>query len=415
MTRNWVPSCPFSLIGGTLCERLRSGRDRLGGVDMKTHAAVLFGRGQDWQIEEIDLDPPREQEVLVKWEAAGLCHSDQHLRGSDIGDSQRSPEAPERAGLFPIVGGHEGGGIVLQVGPGVRSLQPGDHVAASFFPICGQCKMCITGHSNLCDLGAATFAPGQISDGTMRYHLNGEDINVMAKVGTFAEHSVANEASLVKVDPDLPLSVVALVSCGVTTGWGSAVYRAEVKPGETVVVVGVGGVGINAVQGARMAGAKNIVAVDPVEFKQKAALDFGATHAVSSMEEAMPLVRDLTRGEMADAVIMVPSVMYGHLMADALTLTGKGGTCVVTGVAPQAQKESSINLFELAMWQKEVRGVVFGAANPRFDIPNLLALYKSGQLMLDELITRTYPLDQINQGYQDMLDGVNIRGVITFS
>ncbi len=383
---------------------------------MKTHAAILYGRRRDWQIEEIDLDPPKEQEVLVKWAAAGLCHSDQHLRSNDIGAGAEQAEVPEvpEPRLFPMVGGHEGGGVVLEVGPGVRTFEPGDHVAASFFPICGRCRMCITGHSNLCDLGAATFAPGQISDGTARYHLNGQDLNVMAKVGTFAEHSVVHEASLVKVEPDLPLNVVALVSCGVTTGWGSAVYRAEVMPGETVVVVGIGGVGINAVQGARMAGAKNIVAVDPVEFKQKSALDFGATHALGSMEEAIPLVTELTRGQMADAVILMPSVMFGDLMANALTLTGKGGTCVVTGVAPQSQTECSINLFELAMWQKEVRGVVFGAANPRFDIPNLLDLYRSGQLMLDELITRTYRLDQINQGYQDMLDGVNIRGVIAF-
>jgi len=200
----------------------------------------------------------------------------------------------------------------------------------------------------------------------------------------------------------------------VTTGWGSAVYRAEVKPGETVVVVGIGGVGINAVQGAHMVGARNVVAVDPVEFKQKAALDFGATHTAKSIEEALPLVTELTRGQMADAVILVPSVMYGDLMAGALSLTGKGGTCVVTAVAPQWQTECSINLFELAMWQKEVRGVIFGAGNPRVDIPNLLALYKAGQLKLDELITRTYRLDQINQGYQDMLDGVNIRGIIAF-
>jgi NDMA-dependent alcohol dehydrogenase len=383
---------------------------------MKTHAAILYGRRRDWQIEEIDLDPPKEQEVLIKWAAAGLCHSDQHLRSNDIGAGAEQAEVPEvpEPRLFPMVGGHEGGGVVLEVGAGVRTFEPGDHVAASFFPICGRCRMCITGHSNLCDLGAATFAPGQISDGTARYHLNGQDLNVMAKVGTFAEHSVVHEASLVKVEPDLPLNVVALVSCGVTTGWGSAVYRAEVMPGETVVVVGIGGVGINAVQGARMAGAKNIVAVDPVEFKQKSALDFGATHALGSMEEAIPLVTELTRGQMADAVILMPSVMFGDLMANALTLTGKGGTCVVTGVAPQSQTECSINLFELAMWQKEVRGVVFGAANPRFDIPNLLDLYRSGQLMLDELITRTYRLDQINQGYQDMLDGVNIRGVIAF-
>jgi NDMA-dependent alcohol dehydrogenase len=381
---------------------------------MKTRAAVLWGRGEDWKIEEIDLDPPKSHEVLVKWAAAGLCHSDEHLRSSDMGSPPPAEGAPPKPALFPMVGGHEGGGVVLEVGPDVDSVQPGDHVAASFFPICGRCKMCITGHSNLCDLGAATFAPGQISDGTARYHLDGQDLNVMAKLGTFAEHSVAHEASLVPVDPDVPLGVVALVSCGVTTGWGSAVYRAEVMPGDTVVVVGVGGVGINAVQGAHMVGAKNIVAVDPVEFKQKAALDFGATHAAGSMEEALPMVTELTRGQMADAVILVPSVMYGDLMAGALTLTGKGGTCVVTGVAPQSQTESSVNLFELAMFQKEIKGVVFGAANPRFDIPNLLALYKNGQLKLDELITRTYRLDQINQGYQDMLDGVNLRGVIAF-
>jgi len=381
---------------------------------MKTQAAVLWGRGEDWRIEEIDLDPPKDHEVLVKWVAAGLCHSDEHMRSSDMGSPEHLRKAAGLPPLFPVIGGHEGGGVVIDVGPGVRTVQPGDHVAASFFPVCGSCRMCVTGQSNLCDLGAKTFTIGQISDGTSRHHLNGEDINFMAKVGTFSEHSVVHEASLVVVDPDVPLTAVALVSCGVTTGWGSAVYRAEVKPGETVVVVGIGGVGINAVQGARMAGARNVVAVDPVEFKQKAALDLGATHAAGSMEDALPIVRDLTRGQMADAVILTPGVMYGDLMALALTLTGKGGTCVVTAVAPQSQTECSINLFELAMYQKEVRGVIFGAGNPGFDIPNLLGLYKSGQLKLDELITRTYRLDQINQGYQDMLDGVNIRGVITF-
>ncbi len=380
---------------------------------MKTHAAVLRGRGQDWQVEEIEIDAPRREEVLVKWGAAGLCHSDEHVRASDMGAATGRGPA-DRPSLFPIVGGHEGGGVVIEVGPGVRTLAPGDHVAASFFPCCGRCPMCLTGHSNLCDLGGATFLPGQIADGTMRYHLDGEDLNVMSKLGTFAEHSVAHEASLVKVDPQVPLPVVALVSCGVTTGWGSAVYRAEVTPGDTVVIVGVGGVGINAVQGARMVGARYVVAVDPVEFKQKAALDLGATHAAASMDEAVPLVTDLTRGRMADAVILAPSVVFGDLLGPALTLTGKGGTCVVTGVAPQSQKQSSVDLFELAMFQKEVRGVVFGAANPRFDIPKLLGLYASGQLKVDELITRTYRLDEINQGYRDMLDGLNIRGVVLF-
>jgi NDMA-dependent alcohol dehydrogenase len=378
---------------------------------MKSHAAVLWGREQDWDILEIDIDPPKDHEVLVRWMAAGLCHSDQHLRTNDIGAPRDPTKGPDPR-LFPLVGGHEGAGIVEAVGPGVDGFEAGDHVAASFFPICGRCKMCLTGHTNLCDLGAETFSPGQISDGTPRYHYDGKPLNVMSKLGTFSEYGVVHKASLVKVGREYPLPLVALVSCGVTTGWGSAVYRAEVAQGDVVVVVGVGGVGMNAVQGAHMAGAKYVVAVDPVEFKQKSALDFGATHTAGSMEEALPLVVELTRGQLADAVILVPSVMYGDLMGPALALTGKNGTCVVTGVAPQLQAQSSINLFELAMWQKEVRGVVFGAANPRFDIPNLLALYQAGRLKLDELVTRTYPLDQINQGYQDMLDGVNIRGVV---
>ena len=267
---------------------------------MRSKAAVLWGREQDWEILEIDLDPPKDHEVLVKWVAAGLCHSDQHLRTNDIG-APRDPAAGPDPRLFPLVGGHEGAGVVEAVGPGVTGVEPGDHVAASFFPICGRCRMCLTGHTNLCDLGAQTFSPGQISDGTPRYHYEGKPLNVMSKLGTFSEYGVVHEASLVKVGREFPLPAVALVSCGVTTGWGSAVYRADVAQGDVVVVVGVGGVGMNAVQGARMAGAKYVVAVDPVEFKQKSALDFGATHTAGSMEEALPLVVELTRGQLADA------------------------------------------------------------------------------------------------------------------
>jgi NDMA-dependent alcohol dehydrogenase len=381
---------------------------------MKTRAAVLWGLHQDWQIEEIDLDPPKAGEVLVKFEAAGLCHSDEHMV---TGDMVPPKEVQEMLGLpdtYPIICGHEGAGIIVDVGPGVTSLQVGDHVAASFVPACGRCRWCVTGRGSLCDLGARTFIPGQISDGTNRHHCNGQDVNILAKLGTFSEHSVVNEASLIKVDNDIPLSAAALVSCGVATGWGSAVYRANVQPGDVVVVVGIGGIGINAVQGARMAGAKIIVGVDPLEFKQKAALDFGATHTAASMDEAMPLVAELTVGQMADKVILTPGVLYGDLLGKGLSLTGKGGTCVVTAIAPMSQTQADINLFELAMWNKEVKGVIFGSGNPRFDIPNLLSLYKAGQLKLDELITKTYPLDRINDGYQDMRDGKNIRGVLTF-
>ena len=381
---------------------------------MKTRAAVLWGLHQDWKIEEVDLDPPATGEILVKWLAAGLCHSDEHLVTGDMVVPEDIRTMMGLPDVFPVIGGHEGAGVVQEVGPGVTTLQPGDRIAASFIPACGRCRHCVTGRTNLCDLGAAIFAPGQISDGTDRYHVGGTPVSVVAKLGTFAEYGVIHESSAVKVDADLPAPAVALVSCGVTTGAGSAIHRAEVKPGDVVVVVGTGGVGINAVQGARLAGARIIVAVDPVELKQKTALDLGATHAVASMEEAQPLVTELTAGQMADAVILTPSVMYGNLLAPALTLTAKGGTCVVTAVAPMTQMTADINLFELAMWQKEVRGVLFGAGNPRADIPNLLALYRSGQLKLDELVTRTYSLDQINDGYQDMRDGTNIRGVIVF-
>jgi len=381
---------------------------------MKTRAAVLWGVGQDWQVEEIEVDEPQNGEVLVRWLAAGLCHSDEHVVTGDMvvpEDIRIAMGLPEN---FPMIGGHEGAGVVEAVGPGVTTLQVGDHVAASFIPACGRCSWCVTGRTNLCDLGSAVFLPGQISDGTDRHHINGRGVSMLAKLGTFAERTVVNEASAVKVEPNLPHAAVALVSCGVTTGFGSAVNRADVRPGDVVVIVGTGGVGINAVQGARLAGARIVVAVDPVEFKQKAALDLGATHAVSSMAEAQPLVAELTRGVMADAVILTPGVMYGDLLAPALTLTAKGGTCVVTAVAPMTQATADINLFELAMWQKEVRGVLFGAGNPRFDIPHLLGLYQAGQLKLDELVTNTYTLDQINQGYQDMRDGKNIRGVILF-
>jgi S-(hydroxymethyl)glutathione dehydrogenase/alcohol dehydrogenase len=236
----------------------------------------------------------------------------------------------------------------------------------------------------------------------------------MAKVGTFSEYAAVAEASVIKVDDDLPLDVVALVSCGVATGWGSATNRADVRPGETVVVVGIGGIGINAVQGAAMAGAKRVIAVDPVEFKREKAMEFGATHTFTSMDEAMAAVTELTWGQMADKVIMTPGVMYGDMMRLGTALAGKGGTIVVTAVAPIMQTESSVNLFELAMYNKEIKGTIFGSLNPRHDIPKLLGLYREGQLKLDELITRRYTLDQINDGYQAMRAGENLRGVIMY-
>lgn len=381
---------------------------------MKGRAAVLHAIGEEWQIEEISIDPLKAGEVLVQWKVAGMCHSDEHFVTGDMVPPAEMLAAAGIPPFFPIIGGHEGAGIVAEVGPGVTSLKPGDHVSASFIPSCGRCRFCSTGRQNLCDAGAGAMQTGMITDGTSRHFLNGGPIKLMAKLGTFAEYTAVAEASLIKVDDDLPLDVVALVSCGVATGWGSATSRADVRSGDTVVVVGIGGIGINAVQGAAMAGAKRVIAVDPVEFKREKAMEFGATHTFASMEEAMPALTELTWGQMADKVIMTPGVLYGEMMQLGTAMAGKGGTIVVTAIAPMTQTESSVNLFELAMWNKEIKGTIFGSLNPRHDIPKLLGLYREGQLKLDELITKRYSLDEINIGYQAMRDGENLRGVIMY-
>ncbi len=380
---------------------------------MRSRAAVLHGTHQDWEVVDIDVDPPRAGEVVVEWRAAGLCHSDEHIVTGDMVPPEEAWPLMGIEEFFPMIGGHEGAGVVVDVGAGVRSVSVGDHVSASFVPSCGRCRFCSTGRQNLCDAGGGTFLKGMITDGTSRHRIaGGPELNMLAKLGTFAQHTCVAEEQVIKVDSDYPLEAVALVSCGVATGWGSATNRAAVAPGDTVVVVGIGGIGINAVQGAAMAGARHVIAVDPIEFKREKAMEMGATHAFSSMEEAFPAVQEVTTGYMAEKVIMTPGVMYGDLMALGTQLAGKGGTIVVTGVAPMTQTESSVNLFELAMWNKEIKGTIFGSLNPRGDIPKLLDLYRDGQLKLDELISNRYTLDEINTGYQAMRDGENIRGVI---
>jgi S-(hydroxymethyl)glutathione dehydrogenase/alcohol dehydrogenase len=382
---------------------------------MKSRAAVLWGINQEWKIEEIDIDPPKAGEVLVNWKAAGLCHSDEHLVTGDMVPPAEVWPLMGIEDFFPVIGGHEGAGVVVEVGPGVTSVQPGDHVSASFVPSCGRCRYCSTGRQNLCDAGIGTFVGGMITDGTHRHFINGKPVTLMAKVGTFSEFACVAENSLIKVEADYPLECVALVSCGVATGWGSAANRAQVSAGDTVVVVGIGGIGINAVQGAKMAGARRVIAIDPVEFKREKAMEFGATHTFASMEEAMPAVGELTWGQMADKVIMTPGVMYGDMMQLGTALAGKGGTIVVTAVAPMTQTHSAVNLFELAMWNKEIKGTIFGSLNPRADIPRLLGMYRDGQLKLEELITKRYTLDEINEGYRAMRDGENLRGVIVYA
>ena len=381
---------------------------------MKTRAAVLWDVGQDWKIEEVELDDPGPGEIIVQTKAAGLCHSDEHLVQGDMSISNADMEAMGLPPMFPIIGGHEGSGLVVQVGSGVTSVAVGDHVAASFIPSCGRCRWCSTGQQNLCDLGAKVFEPGMITDGRVAHHIAGAEASALAKLGTFSEHMLLSQDSVVKVESDLPWGPAAVVSCGVATGWGSAVHRAQVESGDTVVVIGVGGIGANAVQGARMAGAKRIVAIDPIELKREKAMEFGATHTFSSLEEATPAISEMTWGQNADKVIITVGLVDGAMIAPAMAVVRKGGTLVVTSVANMMATDVQLSLFDLAMMNKEIKGTIFGSGNPRFDIPNLLSMYREGTLQLDELITKTYTLDQINEGYQDMRDGNNIRGVIMF-
>ncbi len=369
---------------------------------MKTKAAVLWEINAPWSVEEVELDPPAAGEVLVKLAASGLCHSDEHLVTGDL------PFA------LPIIGGHEGAGVVQEVGEGVSWLAPGDHVVFGFIPSCGRCESCSTGHQNLCDLGALMGAGMQITDGGSRHHAQGKDLGLMCLLGTFGHHTVVNEASCIKIEDDLPLDRACLLGCGVVTGWGSAVYAAEVGPNDTVVVAGVGGIGANAIQGARLAGAKHIVAIDPVEFKREKAMQFGATHTASSFEDAMPLVQEISWGRMANKVIMTMGVGSGALMKDALALTAKRGRVVVTNIHPAMEMTAEMNLLDVTLMEKQVVGSLFGSGNPRADIPRLLSLYREGQLDLDGLVTTTYPLDGINEGYQAMRDGTNIRGVLVY-
>ena len=366
---------------------------------MKTKAAVLRELGKDWEIAELDLDPPRTGEVLVRWVAAGLCHSDEHLRTGDI---------PVR---YPIVGGHEGAGVVEEVGPGVTRLAPGDHIVCSFLPVCGHCRFCARGMTNLCDLGAL-LVDNCLPDGTFRLHGDGLDFGQMCLLGTFSQWGTVSEHSCVKISSDLSLEVAALVGCGVPTGWGTAVNAGGVHPGDSVVIYGIGGVGINAVQGAAYAGARHIVAVDPLANKREAALQFGATHAVADAAEAQQLITDRTLGVGADQALITVGVVTEEVIAAAFAAIRKAGTVVVTGLAGPGQKNIQVPSFELTLFGKRIQGALFGGGNPFEEIPRMLDMYRAGKLKLDELVTTRYRLDEVQQGYQDLVDGKNIRGVL---
>ncbi|ANI42105.1 NDMA-dependent alcohol dehydrogenase [Mycolicibacterium vaccae] len=372
---------------------------------MKTKGALIWEFNQPWTIEEIEIGDPVKDEVKIQMEASGMCHSDHHLVTGDI----------PMAG-FPVLGGHEGAGIVTEVGPGVEGLEPGDHVVLSFIPSCGSCPSCQAGMRNLCDLGAMLLQGTAVSDNTHRIHAkDGTPVIPMTLLGTFSPYMVVHKSSVVKIDPSIPFEVACLVGCGVTTGYGSATRSANVRPGDDVVIAGIGGVGMGALQGALNAGARNIFAIDPVEWKRDQALKFGATHVYPDIGSAMMGVAEITQGRMASKTIITTGELKGEEIDNYLNITAKGGTCVVTAVANMANSDVTLNLSMLTLLQKNLQGTIFGGGNPHFDIPQLLSMYKAGRLNLDDMVTRQYKLEQINDGYRDMLEGKNIRGVIRYT
>jgi S-(hydroxymethyl)glutathione dehydrogenase/alcohol dehydrogenase len=369
---------------------------------MQTRAAVITEQPGKWQVVDVELDEPKAGEVLVEMAATGLCHSDDHVA---TGDAQLPPEN------LPICGGHEGAGIVRAVGSEVHDLSPGDHVVTSFIPACGHCRWCATGFQNLCDNGFRIMSGTQMDD-TYRMHWGDTPVGTLAMLGTFAEWQVYHSDSVIKIPTDVPLGVACLTACGVPTGWGSAVNGAQVGPGDVVIVMGVGGVGMNAVQGARHCGAGHVIAVDPVEFKRDEAKGFGATECFSDIAEATDFARSITNGQGADSAIVTVGVIDGSHIAEAFSAIRKAGTVVVTSQGSTTAEGVPINLFEISMYQKRIQGVLYGMGAPRRQVLRLLDLYRSGHLMLDELATRRYDLDQINDAYSDMRAGINIRGVI---
>ncbi|HEY0716041.1 MAG TPA: NDMA-dependent alcohol dehydrogenase, partial [Streptosporangiaceae bacterium] len=338
-------------------------------------------------------------EVLIRYTHAGLCHSDVHVAHGDL-------EA-----RMPMILGHEGAGIIEEVGPGVTRVKAGDHVVCSFIPNCGTCRYCANGQQSICDMGATIlegYLPGE------RFPNTGPrgQYGAMCMLGTFSQWGVIHQNSVVKVDDDLPLDKAVLVGCGVPTGWGSAVNTAKVTPGQTVVVVGIGGIGINAVQGARLAGAKNIIAIDPLENKREKAMELGATHSFASTADAMETVTNLTRGQMADAAILTPGLMTSEIVSGGFNAVGKGGVVVLTGLNKLMEQNIELPGTILTLFRKSIKGSLFGDCNPTTDIPRILGLYQSGDIKLDEIITRTYTLDQVQEGYEDLLAGKNVRGVV---
>lgn len=366
---------------------------------MKINAAVIDQAGDDWDVREVELleHEIRPNEVLVEMQAAGLCHTDEHIREGEL---------PAR---YPFVGGHEGSGIAVAVGSEVTDIEPGDHVVLTFRPSCGLCHFCSEGRPNLC----VKIRNVQQGDQHPRFLENEARINAQSLLGTFAEFSVVPATSCVVVPKDIPFDVAALLGCAIPTGYGAAVHAGKVQSGDHCVVVGAGGVGMNAVQGAKVAGAASIVVVDLSEQKQQIAMEYGADAAVDSLQQVQSYLETTQGIEHADVVIL--TVPVSKLANDALDILKPGGRLVLAALGDPSNFRLDLPINRLVMNEITLRGTVMGSAALRRDIPRILALYRQGKFKLNELITHRFSLQDIGKGYETLHSGEMVRGVIDYS
>ncbi|HEY7776062.1 MAG TPA: S-(hydroxymethyl)glutathione dehydrogenase/class III alcohol dehydrogenase [Kineobactrum sp.] len=368
---------------------------------MKTRAAVAFGAGQPLEVVDVDLEGPRAGEVLVEMMATGICHTDAFTLSGD------DPE-----GAFPTILGHEGAGIVREVGADVKSLRPGDHVIPLYTPECRECSFCLHPKTNLCQAIRDTQGRGLMPDGSSRFSLDGKPLLHYMGCSTFSNFSVLPEIALAKVREDAPFDKICYIGCGVTTGVGAVVYSAKVEPGSTVVVFGLGGIGLNVIQGARLVGASKIIGIDLNPKRESLGRKFGMTHFINpnDVSNLVEAITDLTHGGADYSFECIGNV---KVMRQALECCHKGwGECYIIGVAGAGQ-EISTRPFQLVTG-RSWHGVAFGGARGRTDVPTIVDWYMDGKINIDDLVTHTMPLADINKGFDLMHAGESIRSVVIY-